>query len=98
MECYESGAIPVREKCCENCAFRAGSPERKDGHGWIRLTEAITEGRGVFFCHKGIPGHPEGADEDLTFCRGWHVMKDKPEEMWELCLKELENQAGERDG
>lgn len=40
--------VPTRAKCCHDCAYRAGSPERKaqDGHPFVSL--------GEFWCHHGM--------------------------------------------
>lgn len=45
--------MPFRE-ACDNCAFRAGSPESQDKEEWKKLMEQLRAG-GQFFCHKGVP-------------------------------------------
>jgi hypothetical protein len=45
--------MPFREPC-DNCAFRAGSPESQDKEEWKKLMEQLRAG-GQFFCHKGVP-------------------------------------------
>ncbi|MGE4085950.1 MAG: hypothetical protein AB7H93_23440 [Vicinamibacterales bacterium] len=46
---------------CDNCAFRPGSPEQADREKWRTLLASLDEG-GEFFCHKGVPIDPNGAD------------------------------------
>lgn len=43
------GATP-----CDNCAFRADSPESLDNTRWKELIAALRQG-GEFLCHKGVP-------------------------------------------
>lgn len=45
--------IPTQSKCCEDCAYRNGSPERSEEDGTERLLEiAYTDGQ-EFWCHQG---------------------------------------------
>jgi hypothetical protein len=46
---------------CDNCAFRGDSPERKDKEGWKHL-QAMLNGGGEFYCHKGVPFNVMNAD------------------------------------
>jgi len=39
---------------CDNCAFRAGSPEQADPAAWRELIATLRAG-GEFKCHKGAP-------------------------------------------
>ena len=70
---------------CDNCAFRAGSPEREDTDKWSLLMQQIHFGGAVFHCHKGVPvsvedgkthDHPvlDDGSHDLARmrpCAGW---------------------------
>ena len=42
---------------CDNCAFRPGSPERKNKAKWAELMTSL-KGDGRFYCHKGLPIDP----------------------------------------
>lgn len=51
------------EKCCDDCAFRNGSPERTEEMGEDELMDIVASG--TFFCHKGMRRvvgwrHPDG--------------------------------------
>ncbi len=52
---------PVCAEPCDNCAFRAGSPEQADPERWKALIESLKPDAGYsyftgrFFCHKGVP-------------------------------------------
>lgn len=55
----------TRAKCCHDCAYRQGSPEREGGMG--DDLDGLAEGRGsgVFWCHAGLRRavsyrHPDG--------------------------------------
>lgn len=39
---------------CDNCAFRAGSPESRDKPRWKKTIENLRAG-GRFYCHKEVP-------------------------------------------
>lgn len=56
--------IPTRAKCCHDCAYRNGSPERERGEG-DRLDDWALDGRSEFWCHQGVRRivayrHPDG--------------------------------------
>lgn len=58
--------IPTRSKCCGDCAYRQGSPEREDGQGDF-LDDLAVGGRGEFWCHQGVRRviawrHPDGRE------------------------------------
>jgi hypothetical protein len=60
----KTGEAHQRTKCCADCAFRAGSPERAD-----EMVDDIVFGGRVFACHKGMRRvvawvHPSGARVD----------------------------------
>jgi hypothetical protein len=48
--------LDVNKKCCGECAFRAGSPEREDQWAWLKIAEGAEDDQ-TFFCHESIPGH-----------------------------------------
>lgn len=56
--------ITIRSKCCHDCAYRNGSPEREDGEDdW--LDDIALDGRSEFYCHQGMRRivaweHPDG--------------------------------------
>ncbi len=75
--------LPKQSAMCQGCAFRPGSPERRDAFGvWSRVIEGVST-HVPFFCHEGMPvdarghyapkcnqhGHPEGA----KLCAGWLI-------------------------
>lgn len=56
--------IPTRSKCCHDCAYRNGSPERERGEGEELLDHARATYR-EFWCHQGVRRivaweHPDG--------------------------------------
>lgn len=56
--------IPTRSKCCHDCAYRNGSPERERGEG-EQLDDWALDGRSEFWCHQGVRRivayrHPDG--------------------------------------
>lgn len=58
--------IPTRAKCCGDCAYRVGSPEREAGDGDWLVELATGDGR-VFWCHQGMRRvvsfrHPDGRE------------------------------------
>lgn len=63
---------------CDNCAFRAGSPESRDAKKWGELLASLRAG-GSFYCHKGVPIAPDSehgfkypSDRSrLRLCRGY---------------------------
>lgn len=77
--------IPFKEPC-DNCAFRAGSPESQNRDKWRELLQRLKAG-GRFYCHKAVPIDPDGGfdfptkadakailvpDEDrMRMCRGF---------------------------
>jgi hypothetical protein len=57
--------IPTRAKCCHDCAYRNGSPEREDGDTDWLLEIAASGGQREFWCHQGMRRvvafqHPDG--------------------------------------
>ncbi len=58
--------IPTRAKCCHDCAYRNGSPEKEAGDGeWLDDLAAMP-GR-EFWCHQGVRRvvafrHPDGRE------------------------------------
>lgn len=58
--------VPTRSKCCHDCAYRAGSPEREAGDGDWLVELATGDGR-MFWCHQGMRRviafrHPDGRE------------------------------------
>lgn len=78
--------LPTQPRCCETCAFRAGSPERSDPYKWASLVDHFAGG-GAFLCHEGIPGHQEQREgEPLRLCAGRHAAEG-------ISIKNLVNMA-----
>lgn len=55
----------TREKCCDDCAYRNGSPEREDDYEEEFLRDLSGDARHVFWCHTGFRRpieyrHPDG--------------------------------------
>lgn len=53
------GKIKTRSKCCHDCAYRQGSPERTRGEDLAEFNA------GIFYCHEGMRRiiayeHPDG--------------------------------------
>ena len=79
------------KKPCDNCAFRRGSPERKDPEKWEFLMQEFAYREAMFFCHKGVPldiskgsnqSHLHPYDEqgrlfkkESRVCAGWLAWK-----------------------
>lgn len=42
---------------CDNCAFRAGSPEQSNPERWAEVMASLKL-NGRFYCHKGVPITP----------------------------------------
>lgn len=71
QEPLENGGKPPEEigqrtKCCQDCAYRNGSPERERGEG-DRLDDWALDGRSEFWCHQGVRKvvawrHPDGRE------------------------------------
>lgn len=68
---HNDGALPVeistRAKCCGDCAYRNGSPERSDERAELLLDVAHSGGRREFWCHQGVRRviafkHPDGRE------------------------------------
>jgi len=91
ISAYQDGRLEVQPKCCGKCAFRTGSQERTDPEEWMAMTRNLCRNdKAIFLCHEGIPGHKEKVDgEPLRVCRGFHVMKGKPVEMYGLVQGDL---------
>jgi hypothetical protein len=56
----------TRTKCCRDCAYRQGSPERERGEG-DQLDDWALDGRSEFWCHQGVRRvvafrHPDGRE------------------------------------
>lgn len=79
---------------CDNCAFRAGSPERADPWRWMQIQETLETGN-QFHCHKGLAmtlkpdlanatfAMPDPGTGRVTVCAGWlaaYIAKLKREE------------------
>lgn len=47
---------------CNNCAFRAGSPEQQDAETWRDMIASLKSGGAKFYCHKGVPLSPNSKD------------------------------------
>lgn len=48
------GEMLAFKEPCDDCAFRAGSPESRDKKAWRSLLSQLKAG-GQFYCHKGVP-------------------------------------------
>lgn len=48
------GPMPQREKCCGDCAYRHGSPERDGGFVEEALLDLPGQPGRVFACHQGM--------------------------------------------
>jgi len=55
---------------CDNCAFRAGSPESEDKDGWRSLLVKLKHGQ-EFKCHKGAPIIIDKAASTIEFDEAW---------------------------
>lgn len=61
----ENYSPDTRSKCCHDCAYRHGSPEREDGEEeWLH---EITGDGSEFWCHQGVRRviafrHPDGRE------------------------------------
>lgn len=58
--------ISIRSKCCHDCAYRNGSPEKERGEG-EQLDDWALDGRSEFWCHQGVQRvvawcHPDGRE------------------------------------
>lgn len=59
--------VPTRTKCCHDCAYRLGSPERQDEYDeGVLLAHALAAGE-EFWCHQGVRRvvafrHPDGRE------------------------------------
>lgn len=75
---------------CDNCAFRAGSVEQRDGERWAELMDKLKQDDGRFYCHKGLPldpggehgfAYPVSKPRKMRLCRGflrmWGARVDK---------------------
>lgn len=47
-------SVTVRSKCCHDCAYRAGSPERDGGFTEEALLALPAQAHRVFACHQGM--------------------------------------------
>lgn len=47
------GPMPLARKCCHDCAYRRGSPEREKGEA-DHLEEIAGHPRELFLCHQGM--------------------------------------------
>ena len=58
--------LPTRDKCCHDCAYRNGSPEREAGETDTLMERATSAGL-AFWCHQGVRRaiayrHPDGTE------------------------------------
>lgn len=70
---------------CDDCAWRPGSPERKDPYQWAQMIEVTIEGGQPFYCHKGLTCRVENTNliyqmppdgpAGMTPCAGWKSRK-----------------------
>jgi hypothetical protein len=66
-QALQEGPMEQLTKCCHDCAFRQGSPERdRDGALPYSIEVTVDEGRG-FMCHQGMRRtiawrHPDGRE------------------------------------
>lgn len=69
--------MPFHEPC-DNCAFRAGSPESQDKVEWRKLIDQLRAG-GQFCCHKGVPlvTVGEGSRASFDFPKGPDGKEDR---------------------
>lgn len=87
--CLQCGRIQEPEtrdwpesRMCDNCAFRAGSPERADPYRWAEIEDTLARGQ-RFHCHKGLHvtlsadkqtasfSPPDPKTGRVTVCAGW---------------------------
>ncbi len=60
--------IPTRSKCCGDCAYRNGSPERtEDGEQEVDVLALALRPPAEFWCHQGVRRaiayrHPDGRE------------------------------------
>lgn len=76
---------------CNNCAFRAGSPEQADLEKWRALIDQLKCGAS-FYCHKGVPIEPDAEHgfayptKTLTIdIAGSHTVKTSDPKKLRLC-------------
>ena len=84
LDCRRLQEVETRDwplaTMCDNCAFRAGSPERADPYRWAEV-EALVPSDVPFHCHKGLAltvtdhsatfAPPDPTENRLTICAGW---------------------------
>ena len=66
----------VEAEPCDNCAFRAGSPELADKAGWRELLTGLQAGR-EFKCHKGAPLILDTEASTIEFDEAWVQRKGR---------------------
>jgi hypothetical protein len=64
-DALQHGPEPLRARSCTDCAYRPGSPERRDNDGG--LPESFDPLR-PFHCHDGMPGLVGWAHPNLNAC------------------------------
>ena len=52
----DAATAPRCAKMCAKCAFKKGSPERKDEYGFAHLIDGWENGV-AFYCHESVPNH-----------------------------------------
>lgn len=68
-------------KCCKKCAFRHGSPERRDDWGWLFMQESFRENGHPFYCHESAPGHYQEVKDGrprMRLCAGFEATRAMP--------------------
>jgi hypothetical protein len=82
LDCRRIQEVEMRDwpesRMCNNCAFRAGSPERAAPYRWAEIEATLDDGL-MFHCHKGLPydprsgrfAAPDPAAGRVTVCAGW---------------------------
>lgn len=88
----------TRSKCCHDCAYRNGSPERTDEHEAETLIDAAAPGR-EFWCHQGVRRvvafrHPDG--RELPAGDGDYRPPVGPNASGVQCVWLADGRAGER--
>lgn len=89
--------LEVNRKCCQKCAFRAGSPERNDSWAWLKIAEGAEYDQ-TFFCHESIPGHTQEVVDSRTrfrVCAGRAATDGKS--IIHLCFAAVRRERDEYD-
>jgi hypothetical protein len=69
-EDLQEGPMPRARKCCHDCAYRQGSPERERGET-DHLEDIAVSDKHIFICHQGMRGivgwkHPDYGEVPYT--------------------------------